>query len=259
MAIHHSMPGRSRQLRNAQKVFAIAGLIAAMLFAAGCSAGEMPAREVQLRHFVKARYGSDAAYRFARWREMVAVVHDENESAKLARVNDFFNRIPYVADMGNWGVTDYWATPLEMLAVNGGDCEDYAIAKYFSLLEMGVPPDRLRLWYVNAASRGENHMVLAYQSDATVEPLILDNLTDEIKPASTRNDLLRLFSFNADGIWAARTDRPDEKIGRPERLPQWFDLLLRRFREMRRIDLAGATSGFTAAGLTAQAGPIRPD
>ena len=85
-----------------------------------------------------------------------------------------------------------------------GDCEDYAIAKYFSLLAVGVPAARLRLVYVRARMDDgplQPHMVLAYFPVPGADPLVLDNLQDEIVPASRRDDLRPVFSFNSEGLW----------------------------------------------------------
>lgn len=66
-------------------------------------------------------------------------------------MNDFFNRqIKFAEDAAIWSQPDYWATPLETLGLGAGDCEDFSIAKYYSLKEVGVAPDKLRLIYVRA-------------------------------------------------------------------------------------------------------------
>lgn len=130
-----------------------------------------------------------------------------DEPALLATVNEFFNRrVLFVDDTAVWGQDDYWASPLEMLEKGRGDCEDYAIAKYFSLLAAGVPVARLRLVYVRASVGGpggvvQAHMVLAWYAQPGAEPLILDNLIGEVRPASRRPDLTPVFSFNSDGLW----------------------------------------------------------
>lgn len=122
-------------------------------------------------------------------------------------VNQFFNRrIYFREDTEVWGQIDYWASPLETIARGQGDCEDYAIAKYFSLLASGVAPGRLRLVYVRAiigppASPPAAHMVLAYYATPGAEPLVLDNLVPEVLPASRRRDLTPVFSFNTEGLW----------------------------------------------------------
>jgi predicted transglutaminase-like cysteine proteinase len=128
----------------------------------------------------------------------------QDELQRLKDINDFFNRrIAFKDDQVVWGVPDYWASPLESLDKRAGDCEDYAIAKYFSLAASGVPTVRLRMVYVRARLSGQSlaHMVLAYYAQPGAEPLILDNLRPEVLPASQRTDLTPVFSFNTEGLW----------------------------------------------------------
>jgi predicted transglutaminase-like cysteine proteinase len=165
--------------------------------------------------------------------ETVNGVAHGDDDLRLQTLNQFFNRrIAFRDDLEVWGQIDYWATPLEMLARGEGDCEDYAIAKYFSLIAAGIPSQRMRLVYVKATLPGsaggaqQAHMVLAYYgSVAAVDPLILDNLIGEIRPASRRTDLQPVFSFNMDGLWSG-TQGPG--AGDPvSRLSRWRDLLAR--------------------------------
>lgn len=128
----------------------------------------------------------------------------QDEPQRLRDINDFFNRrLAFRDDAVTWGMPDYWASPLESLERRAGDCEDYAIAKYFSLVASGVPAARLRLVYVRARMDGRSlaHMVLAYHAQPDAEPLILDNLRPEVLPASQRPDLTPVFSFNTEGLW----------------------------------------------------------
>ena len=84
------------------------------------------------------------------------------ELQKLKDINDFFNRrLAFRDDVQTWGMPDYWASPLETLERRAGDCEDYAIAKYFALAGAGVPTARLRMVYVRARLQGQAmpHMV----------------------------------------------------------------------------------------------------
>ena len=153
-----------------------------------------------------------------------------DEVARLTAVNDFFNqRIRYAEDIEVWGVQDYWASPLEALSKGAGDCEDYAIAKYFSLLAVGMPVSKLRLVYVRAQIGGPQgalvaHMVLAYYAAPGAEPLILDNLITELRPASRRPDLVPVFSFNSEGLWQGVG--PQAAGGDPTaRLSRWREVL----------------------------------
>jgi predicted transglutaminase-like cysteine proteinase len=128
----------------------------------------------------------------------------QDELQRLREINDFFNRrLAFREDAVVWGVPDYWASPLESLEKRAGDCEDYAIAKYFSLAASGVPTARLRMVYVRARLGGQSlaHMVLAYYAEPGAEPLILDNLRPEVLAASLRPDLTPVFSFNTEGLW----------------------------------------------------------
>lgn len=138
---------------------------------------------------------------------LLTMALDFDDTGRLAAINQFFNRrIVFAEDSQNWNQVDYWASPLELLAKGAGDCEDYVIAKYFSLVVAGVPSSRLRLVYVRLQIGGprgvvQPHMVLAYYASANAEPLILDNLVNDIKPASRRLDLVPVFSFNGEGLW----------------------------------------------------------
>ena len=141
----------------------------------------------------------------------LASLDGADEPARLQVINDFFNhRIAFKTDQEVWGQEDYWASPLEMLGKGAGDCEDYVIGKYFSLLVAGVPVAKLRLVYVRATLIGGSvaaHMVLAYYPSAGAEPLVLDNLIGQIKPAHLRPDLAPVFSFNGDGLWQGVGDQ----------------------------------------------------
>ena len=153
------------------------------------------------------KYGPTAVANAKALQLLMAGVSGKEEGAKLKAVNDFYNqRLAYMEDIDNWGVQDYWASPLEALGKGAGDCEDYAIGKYFTLTTLGVPHARLRLVYVRASIAGAPngyvaHMVLAYYPTPDAEPLVLDNLQPDIRVADQRPDLLPVFSFNAEGLW----------------------------------------------------------
>lgn len=170
------------------------------------------------------KYGSAARKRLENWRDMMELNNNNAEKEKLEQVNRFFNQIVFVSDMEHWGVEDYWATPVEMLATNGGDCEDFSIAKYFTLVEMGVPVDRLKITYVKALSLNQAHMVLTYYPTPDSIPLVLDNLIPEIKSASDRRDLVPVYSFNGDGLWLAKELGLGRNVGKSDRISLWRSL-----------------------------------
>jgi len=182
----------------------------------------------ELITFIQKRFGTEAVNRLQQWEKITNLSKDINEPNKLKLVNTFFNQTKFISDIKHWGKEDYWATPLELLATNGGDCEDYSIAKYFTLREMGVPIDKMKITYVKAVKLNQAHMVLAYYTEPDAEPLILDNLINEIKPASQRSDLVPVYSFNGEGLWLSKLrGQEGKRIGSSDKLKNWQDLLTR--------------------------------
>ncbi|MDD2885533.1 MAG: transglutaminase-like cysteine peptidase [Dechloromonas sp.] len=194
-----------------------------------------------LLNYVAREYSPDAPQRLQVWQkllndmrgaEAIGARQSERgaESLTLRKVNTFFNQVPYFNDIRHWRVEDYWATPVEMLGTFGGDCEDYSIAKYLSLKELGIPIERLRITYVRAKNIGESHMVLAYYPKPDAEPLILDNLIPELRPASQRTDLEPVYSFNDDDLWLASGA---SRKGGASNVRLWRELQEKLLREQR--------------------------
>jgi predicted transglutaminase-like cysteine proteinase len=178
------------------------------------------------------RFGPTARESFRDWQKLLQSSADQTAPAQLRRVNDFYNRrIRFGEDQPIWSQSDYWATPMETLGKGAGDCEDFAIAKYFTLLLLNIPDEKLRLIYVQARLGGVNssitqaHMVLAYYPSPEAEPLILDNLIDDLLPASRRPDLQPVFSFNSQGLWQGASGA--RGAGGPANLTRWQELLRR--------------------------------
>lgn len=177
------------------------------------------------------QFGAGTQQRLASWVDfsrsqkatprIARLVQGGGELEALHIVNAFFNRVPFLSDSAHWGTEDYWASPAEMFASHGGDCEDYSIAKYFLLKEFGVPVERLRITYVKATRINQAHMVLAYYSAPGAEPLILDNLENSVRPASERPDLVPVYSFNDDDVVLVR----DSRKSNPLQIRAWRELL----------------------------------
>jgi predicted transglutaminase-like cysteine proteinase len=179
------------------------------------------------------RYGPNTENTVIDWRALIQKIEPLTDSKKLAAVNDFFNaRIRWVEDIDNWGENDYWATPLETMARRKGDCEDFSIAKFVTLLLAGVEMDKLRITYVKAQTGGSYsktfvaHMVLAYYETPSADPMILDNMVDALRPASRRPDLKPVFGFNSKGLWVGGRTAPATKDP-AAKLSRWRDLLQR--------------------------------
>ena len=183
----------------------------------------------RLQQSLESRFGSAPRALFADWRRLLAEGQALGEKEKLRRVNDFFNqRIAFDDDISIWQQSDYWATPLETIGNGRADCEDFSIAKYYSLIAMGLPLGKLRLVYVKArldtplGTSVQAHMVLAYYATPNAEPLVLDNLRPEISPAARRTDLSPIFSFNSAGLWQGTGNQSSKS-----NLSRWQDLLAR--------------------------------
>ena len=188
------------------------------------------------RTIMQSRYGDDGVAMLGAWQNLIAESNGLSEHEQLERVNNFFNHnIGYQDDFSIWQKTDYWATPLETLGMRVADCEDYTIAKYVTLMKLGIPIERLRLIYVKAqignpdSGLFQAHMVLGYYPSPGAMPLVLDNLVTDIKLATQRTDLRPVFSFNSDGLWVGnkRTSQTDPGA----RLSRWRDVLERIHRE----------------------------
>lgn len=187
----------------------------------------------RMQRLAQSRYGQEAANTVADWRELIAGADRLTETQKLIEVNNFFNsRIRWVQDPEIWQQPDYWATPLQTMGRKMGDCEDFAIAKYATLILSGVDVNKLRITYVKAKIGGVHaaHMVLAYYETPTAEPRILDNLKLEIFPASWRKDLTPVYGFNSQGIWVGGQLSP-ATTDTGANLSRWRDLLQRAAQE----------------------------
>jgi predicted transglutaminase-like cysteine proteinase len=190
----------------------------------------------RMQNVLSQRFGPAAVASLRDWQKLLQESAEQPAAVKLTRVNDFFNRrIRFGEDLEIWGELDYWATPMETLGKGAGDCEDFTIAKYFTLLLLNIPDEKFRLIYVQARLAGVNgrsvtqaHMVLAFYPVPDDEPLILDNLVNDIQPASRRPDLQPVFSFNQQGLWQGVSGASGTRVTLgPASLSRWQDLLKR--------------------------------
>lgn len=211
---------------------ALAALAAVGPFAAVEPASGARVDHGRMRTLARERYGQQAADMVDAWAQLLGELGGLGAMDQLNRVNGFFNRrIRFVDDIDIWRKADYWATPLETMGRGAGDCEDFTIAKYMTMRLAGMSNSHLRLIYVRArigrvdSGLSQAHMVLGYYPEATDEPMILDNLVTDIRPASRRPDLTPVFSFNSEGLWVggASTSSADPTA----RLSRWRSVLQR--------------------------------
>ena len=169
-------------------------------------------------------YGPEAAARVRYWFALIEQGKSVPDLERLRLTNNFFNGARFTTDQEVWQQDDYWATPVEFLVKDAGDCEDFAIAKYFTLNRMGIAEDAMRITYVRPATLRQPHMVLAWYPAPDAEPLILDNIEPRILPASERPDLTPVYSFNGTTLWLARTRREQIPSGDASSLGNWQEL-----------------------------------
>ena len=174
---------------------------------------------------VEKNYGPAIRQRFISWQNLMDTGRYASDEEKLHLANDFFNQnIRFANDLTLWLKSDYWATPMELLAKGAGDCEDFSIAKYFTLREMGVEDSKLRITYVKALAINQAHMVLTYYPSPQAIPLVLDNLKPDISPATERSDLEPVYSFNGSGLWLAKAKGSGQQVGAAGKLNPWAEL-----------------------------------
>lgn len=187
----------------------------------------------KLLTLAKERYGEHAHADFLELQGLMDRLQSATEIEKVKQINGFVNEKIRVFedDINIWGKSDYWATPLESIGRQSGDCEDYSIAKYLFLLQLNIPNEKLKITYVRAQIGGPNskifqaHMVLGYYPEPNAQPLILDNMIGEVRVASRRTDLKPIFTFNSEGLWIGGST--NSKGDSSEHLSRWRDLLTR--------------------------------
>jgi len=178
---------------------------------------------------IVSKYGSQAEKRTILWDKMIQSVKNKKIVKKLKAVNDFFNKFRYVTDPKLWHTNDYWASPYEFLGKGAGDCEDYAIAKYFALRTLGIPDEKLKITYVKLKQKSDKydnaHMVLNYYHKKNSTPIILDNIVKSLKLATKRKDLKPIYSFNASGFWKAKNRFEGLEKNGDNNLKQWQKMM----------------------------------
>lgn len=186
--------------------------------------------------FASIQQKSDALYgpaspqaqrRINAWQQLLLQLRNADEQTQLHAVNQFFNdKLRYNEDIDAWHDVDYWATPIESLRKGEADCEDYAIAKYFTLRQLGISEDKLRITYVKALRYNRAHIVLAWYLTPEAIPLVLDSLTNTISPATQRMDLLPVYSFNNTGLWLPGNQN-NKRVGDSKRLSRWQQVFIK--------------------------------
>ena len=149
------------------------------------------------------KYGQHASNRFKDIdTSLLQKLQSASEIKKLNLVNTWVNYIKYASDKQVYKKSDYWATLYEFVGKNRGDCEDYTIAKYYILKELGVSPKKMKFAYViyqDRRGKKISHMVLVYfrvpKPKTKDDILILGNNNRLVLPASKRKDILKVVKM----------------------------------------------------------------
>ena len=158
---------------------------------------KMKTQKEMLKHCTEALAACDPADAKP-WRQITAEAAGLEPMAKLKAVTAFFNKWPYKTDIDNYGVEDYWATPVEFMT-RSGDCEDYAIAKFYALLQLGFANDDMRVVAVTDRIRNIGHAVLVVR--IANDSVVLDNLSNLVMSHSRYPQYDPQFSVNETTRW----------------------------------------------------------
>lgn len=175
-----------------------------------------------------------AEKRIVAWENLIQNKSAKDEILILNKANLFFNQLTYIPDNPLLGQEDEWMTPYEFLGRGSGDCEDFAIAKFFTAMALGISPKKLRITYVTIKDRNQAHMVLTYYGRPDEEPLVLDNLIDKILPASQRRDLTPVYSFSLEDVRLHEDMKKTKRHGDASSLSKWR-ALVKRFKTQHRL------------------------
>lgn len=132
------------------------------------------------------------------WRSFLQSIRSLPRAQQLQKVNRYANNKPYVLDIENYGLEDYWAIPRELL-YNGGDCEDYAITKLFSLRWLNFPAEQSRLVVLQDTNLRVAHAVLAVAQQDDI--FILDNQIDAVVSHRQIVHYAPVYSINETRWW----------------------------------------------------------
>ncbi len=154
-------------------------------------------------HDMFTKFERDIAYgtgseSLSHWKENLEGLKGLPLKVMATKVNKLINKNRYITDKKNWGKSDYWATPTEFLT-RGGDCEDFAIAKYVSLRALGVPESRLRIAIVQDTVKNIPHAILVVYTNSGA--VILDNQSKIMKYANAIKRYKPIFSINRTAWW----------------------------------------------------------
>ena len=178
-------------------------------------------------------YGKQAVRRLNSLLSMMDEMVASPEDKVIEAVNRFFNQMEFSSDSTTWQKKDYWASRLEFLGKGRGDCEDFAVAKFLTMMQLGIPEQKLFLTYVKAIGYPEAaHLVVTYYQQPGTVPLVLDNYNKRVLPANQRKDLIPVYSFTANDLYLQKQQGLGKRVNRAplktQRSLQAIDLEIRK-------------------------------
>lgn len=189
-----STVARTQLTRRTRLVFSLVMLLGILLAAGQVRAA--PFVDASMAAKLQSQYGAHARIRGLSVNRLVERLRFADVATQLTEVNRFFNRFDYRSDSELWNKSDYWTSPVEFIGRHAGDCEDFAITKYFVLRALGVPDRDLAIAYVRDTRRSAWHMVLLYQAPDAADALVLDSQNSAIEGLKRRQDLVPVYDFN---------------------------------------------------------------
>jgi predicted transglutaminase-like cysteine proteinase len=166
----------------------------------------------EYNNILKMQNASQISARLVKYKRLLSKAKDFSTIKKLSYTNSFYNKILPINDETKYQVDDYWATPKEFLIEGRGDCEDYAIAKYFTLLSLGIKENKLFLAVVKVKNATNYHMILLYIENKNSMPLVLDNLSFKVVPLNKRPKLKVKFIFNEKESFILKNKKIHKKV-----------------------------------------------
>ncbi|OIP53478.1 MAG: hypothetical protein AUK54_08720 [Helicobacteraceae bacterium CG2_30_36_10] len=186
--------------------------------------GKEPYVEQNILNRLEEKYNAFVTERFLDLQQTLDSVKKRSDLEKLDAVNKYYNEVKYATDECVYKMIDYWATPLEFLGKDRGDCEDYVISKYFALIYLGMESEKLFFTYAKSIEFKDAHMVLTYFQTPRSEPLILDNNNNKVLPASQRKDLIPIYNFNGELLYKASSKGNEEQLNSVKSHTKWDEL-----------------------------------
>lgn len=169
----------------------------------------------KLLNAYKKKYGGQAVRRLDSLLAMMEKQSGLPEEQIVINVNNFYNQLEYRSDQKTWNKSDYWASRLEFLGRGQGDCEDFAVAKFLTMMQLGVPGEKIFLTYVRARGFPEPaHLVATYYKNLGTVPFVLDNYIKKILPATQRPDLVPVYSFTARDLYIQKQHGLGKRVSR---------------------------------------------